>query len=109
MPTETTVRAHQLHPGAPDEADYHAFCTAVSESARGRAFLGEYARRNRNADTRPVLTASERLQISLAVDRATPAEVLVKQKLRALLDDINTAQDEIGESVITMITAKCAD
>ena len=62
MPTETTVRAQQLHPGAPDEADYHAFCTALSESARGRAFLAEYARRNRNADTRPLLTAIERVK-----------------------------------------------
>ena len=37
MPTDTTARAQQLQPGAPDEADYHAFCTALSESARGRA------------------------------------------------------------------------
>lgn len=109
MPTETTVRAQQLHPGAPDEADYHAFCTALSESARGRAFLAEYARRNRNADTRPLLTAIERLQISLAVDPATPAEVLVKQKLRALLDDITTAQNEIEASVMAIRTAKLAD
>ena len=57
MPTETTARARQLQPDAPDETDYHAFCTALSESARGRAFLAEYARRNRNADTRPLLTA----------------------------------------------------
>ena len=63
MPTETTVRAQQLQPGAPDEADYHAFCTALSESARGRAFLAEYARRNRNADTRPLLNAIERLRL----------------------------------------------
>ena len=94
MPTETTARARQLQPGAPDEADYHAFCTALSESARGRAFLAEYARRNRNADTRPLLSAIERLQISLAADPAAPAEVLIKQKLRALLDDIAT--EEIG-------------
>ena len=33
MPTDTTARAQQLQPGAPDEADYHAFCTALSESA----------------------------------------------------------------------------
>jgi len=109
MPTETTVRAQQLHPGAPDEADYHAFCTALSESARGRAFLAEYARRNRNADTRPLLTAIERMQISLAVDPATPAEVLVKQKLRALLDDITTAQNEIEASLMAIRTAKLAD
>ena len=99
MPTDTTARAQQLQPGAPDEADYHAFCTALSESARGRAFLAEYARRNRNADTRPLLSAIERLQISLAADPAAPAEVLVKQKLRALLDDITTAQNEIEAMV----------
>src|SRR6478752_7004665 len=109
MPTETTVRAQQLQPGAPDEADYHAFCTALSESARGRAFLAEYARRNRNADTRPLLSAIERLQISLVADPAAPAEVLVKQKLRALLDDINSAQNEIEASVMAIRTAKLAD
>ena len=109
MPTDTTARAQQLQPGAPDDADYHAFCTALSESARGRAFLAEYARRNRNTDTRPLLSAIERLQISLASDPATPAEVLVKQKLRALLDDINTAQNEIEASVMAIRTAKLAD
>jgi hypothetical protein len=108
MPTDT-ARAQQLQPGAPDEADYHAFCAALSESARGRAFLAEYARRNRNADTRPLLTAIERLQISLATDPAAPAEVLVKQKLRALLDDIDTAQNEIEASVMAIRTAKLAD
>lgn len=108
MPTDTAARAQQLQPGAPDEADYHAFCTALSESARGRAFLAEYARRNRNADTRPLLSAIERLQVSLA-DPAAPAEVLVKQKLRALLDDIATSQNEIEASVMAIRTAKLAD
>src|SRR5262249_35501058 len=87
----------------------HAFCSALSESARGRAFLAEYARRNRNADTRPLLTAIERLQVSLAADPAAPAEVLVKQKLRALLDDITAAQNEIEASVMAIRTAKLAD
>jgi hypothetical protein len=109
MPTETIARAQQLQPGAPDEADYHVFCTALSASARGRAFLAEYARRNRSADTRPLLTAIERLQTSLAVDAAAPAEVLVKQKLRALLDDIGDAQNEIEASVMAIRTAKLAD
>jgi len=109
MPTETTVRAQQLQPGAPDEADYRAFCSALSDSARGRAFLAEYARRNRNADTRPLLTAIERLQVSLAADPAPTAEVLVKQKLRALLDDITSVQNEIEASVMAIRTAKLAD
>ncbi|MGB8639528.1 MAG: hypothetical protein WCD30_15540 [Pseudolabrys sp.] len=89
-----------------NKADYHAFCTALSESARGRAFLAEYARRNRNADTRPLLSAIERLQISLAADPAEPAEVLIKQKLRALLDDITLAQTEIEASVMGRAQAR---
>jgi hypothetical protein len=109
MPTETTARAQQLQPGAPEEADYHAFCEALSASTRGRAFLAEYARRNRNADTRPLLTAIERLQTSLVVDTAAPAEILVKQKLRALLDHISAAQNEIEASIMAIRTAKLAD
>jgi hypothetical protein len=104
MPTDTTARAQQLQLGAPDEADYHAFCTALSQSARGRAFLAEYARRNRNADTRPLRDAIERLQISRRRS-GSAAEVLVKQKLRALLDDITTAQNEIEASIMAIRTA----
>ena len=37
-----------------------------------------------------MLTAIERLQVSLAADSAAPAEMLVKQKLRALLDDAHS-------------------
>jgi hypothetical protein len=107
MPTETTARAHQ--PAAPDETDYQAFCTALSASARGRAFLAEYARRSRHADTQPLLNALERLQSSLGSDIATPAEALVKQKLRALLDDIGAAQSEIESRVMAIRTAKLAD
>jgi len=83
MPTDTTARTQQLQPGAPDGTECHAFCAALSESARGLAFLPKYARR-RNADARQLLTAIERLQLSLATNPAAPAEVLVKQKLRAL-------------------------
>ena len=107
MPTETSARTQQ--PGAPDESDYHAFSTALSASARGRAFLAEYARRSRHADTKPLLNALERLQTSLAADAAAPAEMLVKQKLRTLLDDIGTAQNEIEASLMAIRTAKLAD
>ena len=56
-----------------------------------------------------MLSAIERLQISLAADPAEPAEVLIKQKLRALLDDITLAQTEIEASVMAIRTAKLAD
>lgn len=41
--------------------DYEAIQAAVMETARGRWFLAEYARRNRNADTERVLEAIERV------------------------------------------------
>lgn len=43
-------------------ADYDAIAAAVMETARGRWFLAEYARRNRQADTEMVLSAIARLE-----------------------------------------------
>ncbi len=50
----------------PDEADYAAIHDVFMETARGRWFLAEFARRNRNADTRMVLDAVARIERSLA-------------------------------------------
>ncbi len=53
----------------PSEEDYEAIREAFMETSRGRWFLGEYARRNRNADTRMVLDAVARIEESLAAQR----------------------------------------
>jgi chemotaxis protein CheZ len=45
-----------------NEADYAAIEEAVLETTRGRWFLAEYARRNRQADTQMLLTAIGRLE-----------------------------------------------
>ncbi len=49
-------------PAPISEADYETIEAAVMETERGRWFLSEYARRNRHADTRIVLSAIERLE-----------------------------------------------
>lgn len=49
-------------PSQADEQDYEMLLAALSVTARGRAFLAEYARRNRNADTTAVLAALARLE-----------------------------------------------
>jgi chemotaxis regulatin CheY-phosphate phosphatase CheZ len=46
----------------PSEADYDAIFAAVMETARGRWFLGEFAKRNRNADSEVVLAAIDRVE-----------------------------------------------
>jgi hypothetical protein len=48
------ISARAVQPG---EEDYAAISEAFMETSRGRWFLTEYAKRNRNADTRLVLDA----------------------------------------------------
>ena len=50
--------------------DFELIEAAVMETARGRWFLREYARRNRNADTKIVLDAVERLKEAVLDGRA---------------------------------------
>src|SRR5437879_12164674 len=58
----------------PNEQDYDAIREAFLETARGRWFLGEYAKRNRNADTRMVLDAVARIEENLAAQTQPAAE-----------------------------------
>lgn len=51
----------------PDE-DYEAIEAAVMDTARGRWFLAEFARRNRTADTSVLLAAIEQLKGMLAAN-----------------------------------------
>ncbi|MBR1194142.1 hypothetical protein [Bradyrhizobium sp. AUGA SZCCT0160] len=53
----------------PGEEDYAAISEAFMETSRGRWFLGEYAKRNRNADTSMVLDAVARIEQSLAAQK----------------------------------------
>ncbi|MFZ0064531.1 MAG: hypothetical protein WAK90_00025 [Pseudolabrys sp.] len=108
MPTETTAQAEQL-PNAPDEGDYQAFCDALSASARGRAFLAEYARRNRNADTEQLLAAIGRLQSLVAIPAPPQTSEMIKQELRALHDDIVMAQCELDACILATKAAKLAE
>ena len=53
----------------PSEEDYAAIAEAFMETSRGRWFLTEYAKRNRNTDTRIVLDAVTRIEQSLATQK----------------------------------------
>jgi hypothetical protein len=58
----------------PSEADYDAIQEAFMETSRGRWFLGEYAKRNRNADTKMVLDAVARIEGALAAQKQPEPE-----------------------------------
>src|SRR4051794_26177227 len=67
----------------PGEEDYAAISEAFMETSRGRWFLTEYAKRNRNADTRMVLDAVARIEQSLAAQKE---EGLAAQREAAAAD-----------------------
>jgi chemotaxis protein CheZ len=59
----------------PTEADYEAIAAAVMETVRGRWFLGEFAKRNRNADTDLILQRIDRIETLLREpEPVSPAE-----------------------------------
>jgi hypothetical protein len=92
MPNETLMLAIKP-PAAPSEDDFLALCAALSESGRGRAFLAEYARRNRNADTEALLTAIGRIEARLHADASAVQHL--RDDLRMLLIAIRLARPEI--------------
>jgi hypothetical protein len=76
----------------PNEEDYAAIHEAFMETSRGRWFLGEYAKRNRNADTRLVLDAVARIEESLAAQKEAAAEADLAEALAAIRHAIGEAQ-----------------
>ena len=82
-----------VHPEPPTEDDYTALCAALEASARGRAFLAEYARRNRNADTERVLTAVARREAQMRAGAAGLQHM--HAELRTLLAAIRLARPDV--------------
>src|ERR1700712_135786 len=73
----------------PSDADYAAIREAFMETSRGRWFLTEYAKRNRNADTSMVLDAVARIEENLAAQRAPAADSGLAAALRAIRDAVD--------------------
>jgi hypothetical protein len=71
-------------PNLPGEADYEAIREAFMETARGRWFLAEYTKRNRNADTNLLLEAVSRLEGNLATQKQQPQGLSLTAALGAI-------------------------
>src|SRR6476646_4125754 len=76
----------------PSEEDYAAIAEAFMETSRGRWFLGEYAKRNRNADTRMVLDAVARIEEALVAQKQPPPEELLPRALTSIRAAAEQAQ-----------------
>jgi hypothetical protein len=77
----------------PSEADYDAIREAFMETSRGRWFLGEYAKRNRNADTRLVLEAVARIEETLASQKKPARDPLLDEALASFRSALGEAKD----------------
>jgi hypothetical protein len=76
----------------PGEADYDAISAAFMETSRGRWFLSEYAKRNRNADTRMVLDAVARIEQNLAAQKDAAPEHALADALAAIGQTVDEAR-----------------
>ncbi|QPF82881.1 hypothetical protein IC762_24460 [Bradyrhizobium genosp. L] len=87
----------------PSEEDYAAISEAFMETSRGRWFLGEYAKRNRNADTRMVLDAVARIEQSLAEQRQATVEAIRDEQLEAALTVLRGAVEAAQASALAAL------
>src|SRR6185437_10592906 len=76
----------------PSEEDYDAISEAFMETARGRWFLGDYAKRNRTADTRMVLDAVARIEQALAAQKTEPPDNGLAEALAAIGSAVERAR-----------------
>jgi hypothetical protein len=76
----------------PREEDYEAISDAFMETSRGRWFLNEYAKRNRNADTRMVLDAVARIEESLAAQKQPAPQSDLPEALAAIRRAVDEAR-----------------
>ena len=88
-------------PNPPDAApmsdtDYEAIEAAVVETHRGRWFLAEYARRNRQADTTMLLSAIERLEAAVRGEPASQSVDRIRFDLVEMAKAISRTKAEIA-------------
>jgi len=113
MANETLALARQSSDGASSEHDYQLFCAALSDSARGRAFLAEYARRNRYADTQMLLAALDRLEALVRSHTVVPDADRIRPAIDGCAAAVKTAKLmallELVQRRITAIVAPAQD
>lgn len=80
----------------PNEADYDLIHDAVMETQRGRWFLHEFAKRNRNADTGMLLAAIERIETMLHLQPAIPPAPPPASPLSDMRESLDQARDNLG-------------
>jgi chemotaxis regulatin CheY-phosphate phosphatase CheZ len=81
-----------------NETDYGAIEAAVMETARGRWFLAEFAKRNRTADTDMLLGAMSRLEHVVSGERSVQQIEHVRFDLMEMAKTITNLKTEVSAS-----------
>lgn len=84
---------------SPTDADFEAIREAFLETARGRWFLDEYTKRNRNADTAMVLEAVARIESSLAAQKEDQRQQALAEPLPAEPPPSELPSNELPEAM----------
>ena len=91
-------------PQGMSETDYETIEAAVTETVRGRWFLGEFARRNRTAELRQLLDAMARIEnvVSTAQQPALPPSDpsirMLMQRVKEIAGQLETLSGEMREA-----------
>ncbi len=80
----------------PSETEYEAMCTAFAETERGRWFLAQYAKRNRNADTTMVIEAIKRIEQAVARQVPSRPSVPIAAALAQSISDLRQRAGQIA-------------
>jgi len=98
-----------MPPGLPADEDYDALCEALMASARGRWFLQEYAKRNRNADTGVVLDAIARVEAVVRGEQAHHATQGMRIELLEMARTIAQTRADVAEATPAPAVEAAAD
>jgi hypothetical protein len=96
--TDGSLAISTMPPALPADADYDALCEALMASARGRWFLEEYAKRNRNADTGLVLDAIARVEAVVRTEQAHQASQGMRIELLEMARTIAQTRADVAEA-----------
>jgi chemotaxis protein CheZ len=98
MPSNARPKPMPLPPALMplSDADYEAIEAAVVETNRGRWFLAEYARRNRHADTKMLLTAIDRIEAAIRGERTAESVDRIRFDLVEMAKAIARTKAEIA-------------
>ena len=101
-------------PQGMSEADYETIEAAVTETVRGRWFLGEFARRNRAAELRQLLDAMARIESVVsagapALPPADPSIRLLMQRIKEIAAQLEGVSADMRDAGIDPRFAEAVD